>query len=197
VKQSDRAAATRNAILAAAREVFTTAGFADANIADVVSRAGASVGSLYHHFGGKADLYLALFEDYERRQEARATAAVAQARAGGELSRIELFTVGARAYLRGCWDERELARLFLAGGGPAGSELLGRKRFHEWARLNEKLLGGYDEPGGPSSDALVLVLTTVVAEAGHAVAVCDEETKAMAFAEDVLTLIGRMARVPA
>src|SRR5206468_1797434 len=34
VKQSDRAAATRNAILTAAQEVFTTAGFSDANIAD-------------------------------------------------------------------------------------------------------------------------------------------------------------------
>jgi AcrR family transcriptional regulator len=194
VKQSDRAAATRHAILDAARDVFTTAGFSDANIADVVSRAGASVGSLYHHFGGKADLYLALFEDYEQRQEQRATAAVAQARAGGEASPMDLFVVGARAYLRGCWDERELARLFLAGGGPAGSELLGRKRFHEWARLNERLLGSYEEPGGPSSDALVLVLTTVVAEAGHEVAVCDHEAKATAFAEDVLTLIGRMAR---
>jgi AcrR family transcriptional regulator len=197
VKQSDRAAGTRNAILCAAQEVFTSAGFSDANIADVVSRAGASVGSLYHHFGGKADLYLALFEDYETRQEQRATAAVAQARAGGGASPVELFIVGARAYLRGCWEERELARLFLAGGGPAGSELLGRKRFHQWARLNERLLGSYEEQGGPSSDALVLVLTTVVAEAGHEVAVCDEEEKALAFAEDVLTLIGRMAKVPA
>jgi hypothetical protein len=107
-----------------------------------------------------------------------------------------LFIVGAKAYLRGCWEDRELARLFLAGGGPAGSELLGRKRFREWARINERLLGGYDEPGGPSSEALVLVLTTVVAEAGHEVAVCDEEEKAMAFAGDVLTLIGRMAKVP-
>lgn len=193
MKQSDRAAATRNAILGAAREVFTAAGFSDANIADVVSRAGASVGSLYHHFGGKADLYLALFEDYESRQEQRATAAVAQARASGDAAPIELFVVGARAYLRGCWEERELARLFLAGGGPAGAELLGRKRFHEWARLNEKLLGTGDEPGGPSSEALVLVLTTVVAEAGHEVAVRDEEGSAMALAEDVLTLIGRMA----
>lgn len=195
MKQSDRAAATRGAILDAAREVFTTAGFNDANIADVVSRAGASVGSLYHHFGGKADLYLALFEDYEQRQEQRATAAVAAARVGGELSPTELFVVGARAYLRGCWEERELARLFLAGGGPAGAELLGRKRFHEWARINERLLGGYDEPGGPSAEALVLVLTTVVAQAGHEVAVRDDEEAATSFAEDVLTLIGRLARV--
>jgi AcrR family transcriptional regulator len=194
VKQSDRAAATRGAILSAAQEVFSTAGFSDANIADVVSRAGASVGSLYHHFGGKADLYLALFEDYETRQEQRATAAVARARAGGEAGPMDLFIVGARAYLRGCWEERELARLFLAGGGPAGAELLGRKRFHEWARLNERLLGGYDEPGGPSPEALVLVLTTVVAEAGHEVAVRDDEDAATELAEDVLTLIARMAR---
>jgi AcrR family transcriptional regulator len=197
VKQSDRAAATRGALLDAAREVFTAAGFADANIADVVTRAGASVGSLYHHFGGKADLYLALFEDYEQRQEQRATAAVRAARDAGETSPVALFITGARAYLRGCWEERELARLFLAGGGPAGAELLGRKRFHEWARLNEKLLGSYEDAGAPSSDALVLVLTTVVAEAGHEVAVCDDEGKAMRFAEDVLTLIGRMARVSA
>lgn len=193
MKQSDRAAATRSALLAAARDVFTTAGFAEANIADVVHRAGASVGSLYHHFGGKADLYLALFEDYQRRQEARATAAVAEARAGGYASPLELFVIGARAYLRGCWEDRELARLFLAGGGPAGAELLARKRLHEWARLNERLLGAYDEPEGPSAEALALVLTTVVAEAGHSVAVCDDEAAAMTLAEDVLTLIGRLA----
>src|SRR4051812_343679 len=174
---SGRAQATRASLLAAARQVFSESGFAEANIADVVTRAGASVGSLYHHFGGKADLYLALFEDYEQRQEQRATASVRAARDRGDTSPVELFIVGARAYLRGCWDERELARLFLAGGGPAGAELLGRKRFHEWARLNERLLGSYEDPGGPSPDALVLVLTTVVAEAGHEVAVCDEEAK--------------------
>src|SRR3954466_14699362 len=67
-----RAQATRATLLAAARDVFAESGFAEANIADVVGRAGASVGSLYHHFGGKADLYLALFEDYQSRQEERA-----------------------------------------------------------------------------------------------------------------------------
>src|SRR3954452_20074313 len=78
-----RAQATRTSLLAAAREVFSESGFAEANIADVVARAGASVGSLYHHFGGKADLYLALFEDYQSRQEDRAAAAVREARAQG------------------------------------------------------------------------------------------------------------------
>src|SRR4051812_46195516 len=75
------ARATRTALLAAARDAFAAGGFADANITDVVARAGASVGSLYHHFGGKADLYLALFEDYQVRQEQRAADAVRKARA--------------------------------------------------------------------------------------------------------------------
>src|SRR5947209_10798586 len=119
-----RAQATRASLLAAARQVFSESGFAEANIADVVSRAGASVGSLYHHFGGKADLYLALFEDYQSRQEGRAAAAVRAARSQGETDPFRAFLVGSEAYLRGCWEERQLARLFLDGGGPAGFELI-------------------------------------------------------------------------
>src|SRR3954464_11321413 len=128
-----RAQATRATLLSAARDVFAESGFAEANIADVVARAGASVGSLYHHFGGKADLYLALFEDYQSRQEERAAAAVREARADGVGDPAELFLVGSRAYLRGCWDERGLARLFLAG---AGFELIARRRYREWIRVN-------------------------------------------------------------
>ncbi len=60
-----RTAETRRGMLAAAREVFTERGFADASVADVVERAGSSVGSLYHHFGGKAELFLALWEDHQ------------------------------------------------------------------------------------------------------------------------------------
>ena len=114
-----RAAATRSTLLTAAREVFTGSGYDQTSVAEVVGRAVASVGSLYHHFGGKADLYLALFEDYCLRQEARAAGAVRAAREQGADDPFALFTAGARAYLDGCWVERDLARLFLAGGGPA------------------------------------------------------------------------------
>ncbi|MFL6139481.1 MAG: TetR/AcrR family transcriptional regulator [Frankiaceae bacterium] len=190
-RSSERAATTRRALLAAAREVFTAAGFAEANIADVVARAGASVGSLYHHFGGKADLYLALFEDYQARQEERAVEAVRTARDAGEHDPVRLFVAGARAYLAGCWQERDVARLFLAGGGPPGFELVARKRYREWTRRNEKLLRAEEEPFG---EALVLVLTTVAAEAGHEVAVCEDEARAAMLAEEVLALIVRISR---
>jgi len=188
-----RAAATRSTLLSAARDVFGSSGFAEASIADVVGRAGASVGSLYHHFGGKGDLYLAMFEDHAVRQEERAAAAVRAARAAGETDPVRLFVAGSRAYLHGCWAERDLARLFLAGGGPPGFELAARRRYREWTRRNATLLkAGPGDPGEPWGDALVLVLTTVVSEAGHEVAVCDDEASAQRLAADVLTLIARI-----
>lgn len=188
-RMSERALVTRQAILEAAREVFTIAGFSDANIADVVAKAGASVGSLYHHFGGKADLYLALFEEYQGRQEGRAAAAVAAAKDAGESDRIARFVAGARAYLQGCWVERELTRLFLTGGGPPGFELVARRRYRDWTRLNEILLLA---DGEPENEALVLVLTAVVSEAGSEVAVAESAEHATRLAESVLALIARI-----
>lgn len=192
-----RAAATRGSLVSAAREVFTASGFAEASIADVVAKAGASVGSLYHHFGGKAELYLALFEDYQRRQEDRAATAVRSARAGGETDPVALFVAGSRGYLDGCWEERDLARLFLAGGGPPGFELVARRRYREWTRRNATLLRtGPEDVSEPWGDALVLVLTTVVSEAGHEVAVCEDAPAAGRLAGDVLALISRIGTGP-
>ena len=190
VRTTGRAATTRGGLLDAARAVFSASGFAEASIADVVTRAGASVGSLYHHFGGKAELYLALFEDYQQRQEARAAAAVRESRLQFESDPVCLFVAGSRAYLDGCWQERDLARLFLAGGGPPGFELVARRRYREWTARNAALLRV--DSGEPWGDALVLVLTTVISEAGHEVAVCDNEQAAQALAGEVLALIARI-----
>jgi AcrR family transcriptional regulator len=189
-----RAATTRSALLGAAREVFCASGFAEASIAEVVAGARASVGSLYHHFGGKAELYLALFEDYQQRQEARTVEAVRTAVAEGESDPVALFVAGSRAYLHGCWTERDLARLFLAGGGPPGFELVARRRYREWTRRNATLLASGPDDVEPWGDALVLVLTTVISEAGHEVAVCEDEPSAHRLAGDVLELIGRIGR---
>lgn len=186
-----RAAVTRAALLAAAREVFAAAGYSDANITEVVTRAGASVGSLYHHFGGKADLYLALFEDYQRRQEERAAAGVRSARARGVADPISLFCAGARGYLQGCWAERDLARLFLAGGGPPGFELVARRRYREWTARGAHLLRPENQSLG---ETLVLVLTTVVGEAGHETAIQETAGAARRLADEVLELIMRIGR---
>jgi AcrR family transcriptional regulator len=186
-----RAQETRATLLAAARETFAASGFADANIADVVARAGASVGSLYHHFGGKADLYLALFEDFQRRQEARAADAVRRSRAEGVIDPLQLFLVGASAYLRGCWEERDVARVFLDGGGPPGFELIARRRYREWIQVNASLLHAEDQPLG---ETLVILLTSVVNEAGREVALQESVEQATRLGEEFVELLSRIGR---
>src|SRR5580700_8325297 len=107
-----RTANTQRALLDAAREVFTSRGFSEASIADVVERAGSSVGSLYHHFGGKSELFLALWHEHQLAHEQAASEAVARLREAGETDTTELFCAGARAFLEGSWLRRDLALLF-------------------------------------------------------------------------------------
>jgi AcrR family transcriptional regulator len=162
-----RTAETQRALLDAAREVFTEQGFADASIADVVERAGSSVGSLYHHFGGKAELFIALWQDYQHAQEEAASAAVAQARAAGLTDPFELFSAGARAFLEGSWQRRDLATLFFAGDGPPGFEVMRRRRGREWIGQNDALLRLSDT----SFDRLyAVILTSLIGEGGREVA---------------------------
>jgi AcrR family transcriptional regulator len=184
-----RATTTKAQLLDAAREIFTTAGYADANVADIVERAGSSVGSLYHHFGGKSDLYIALYDDYQSRQRHRSAKAFRLALAAGENDAMRLFVIGTRAYLEGCWEERELARLFLSGGGPPGFELLTRRGFRHWLTANSELLS---EQARPLSDTLVLVLTTIATEAGREVAVRSTRAQARRFIDEICELIGRL-----
>jgi len=123
-RASERGAATRTALLAAAREVFTTEGYAQAGVTDIVNKAGASVGSLYHHFSGKADLFLTLFEELNNEHAERTRVAVRRARDAGVTDPKQLFLVGAREYLAVCVEQRELFRLFTSGDGPPGFDLV-------------------------------------------------------------------------
>ena len=131
---------TQRALLDAARAVFAEQGFSSASIADVVERAGSSVGSLYHHFGGKSELFLALWQEHQAAHEKASSEAVAQARRAGETDPTALFCVGARAFLEGSWQRRDLAMLFVSGDGPPGFELMKRRREHEWISQNDALL---------------------------------------------------------
>jgi AcrR family transcriptional regulator len=61
-KRVAQGTATRVALVQAARELFGERGFAATATEDVVTRAGVTKGALYHHFGGKEDLFRAVFE---------------------------------------------------------------------------------------------------------------------------------------
>ena len=187
-----RAQDTRSGLLRAAHEIFTEVGFTQANVADVVARASSSVGSMYHHFGGKADLYTALYEDYEHRQQSRAEGAVRRARGAGVQDPIRLFAAGARAYLMGAWQERDLARMFLSGDNPPGFDLTVRSGLITWLGGSAGTFGDGD-PAAASARAYALVLTTAIGAGARAVTAETEEVQATALADEVITLIERLA----
>lgn len=60
--RAEQGAATRAALVAAARELFGRKGFGDASLDEIVAQAGVTKGALYHHFAGKEDLFSAVYE---------------------------------------------------------------------------------------------------------------------------------------
>ena len=187
--QWSRTAQTQRALLDAARDVFTRQGFAEASIADVVERAGSSVGSLYHHFGGKSELFLALWQEHQAAYEAAASAAVAQARQYGVSDPAELFAMGARAVLEGSWQRRDLAMLFSTGDGPPGFEVMRRHRGHEWIRQNDALLRLPDT----SPDRLYAsILTSLIGDGAREVATARTRAQAMKIIDAVIEYARRL-----
>lgn len=69
VPRATATAERRDAILAAALDCFTKKGFAATSIEDVRSESGASVGSIYHHFGSKEELAAGIHIEGVRRYQ--------------------------------------------------------------------------------------------------------------------------------
>jgi AcrR family transcriptional regulator len=109
--------ATQQRILDAATEVFAARGFTAATMADIVDHSGASIGSIYHHFGGKKELFLAIFERLAAVIDRQIDAVADKS---GELYGQLAFEANARAYLNAIWANRRAA-MVLATRLPAST----------------------------------------------------------------------------
>jgi len=63
--QVERSAATRSALVAAARRLFAVDGYAAVGTEAIVQEAGVSRGALYHQFADKAELFAAVVDEIE------------------------------------------------------------------------------------------------------------------------------------
>jgi AcrR family transcriptional regulator len=188
-RASERGAATRSALLAAARVVFISQGYAQAGVTDIVAQAGASVGSLYHHYTGKADLYLALFDELHRNNAERTRSAVRRAREAGVADPMQLFLVGARAYLDASIEERELSALFGAGDGPPGFELVWQRRLSDWVAKNTEF---FARGGEPFDEAVAIVMTGALMLAIAEAARAPDSARARQIADGVISVLSRL-----
>ena len=96
---AERSAATRAALIAVARELFTERGYVEVGTEEIVRRANVTRGALYHHFSGKRDLFRAVHEQVEQDM----VEAIAGA-AGDEERPVELLLAAARHFLELCMD---------------------------------------------------------------------------------------------
>ncbi len=75
--RAEKQARTRTELLDTAAKVFARRGYKGASVEEIAEEAGYSHGAVYSNFDGKADLFLAVLEEYmaERAQELAATQA--------------------------------------------------------------------------------------------------------------------------
>jgi AcrR family transcriptional regulator len=183
--------ATQERILDAAIEVFATRGFTAATVADVVAGSGTSVGSIYHHFGGKNELFLAIFERMAGAVDGRIQEAMRQAglEAGGAADARRTFELHVRAYLEAMWENRRLARVLTSGDAPPGFEVTRRDRmqaaFRSWMAVLEldKSVRG---------QLLSRILVATMAESSLMVAECENPDDVPAITDATIEWIDRL-----
>ena len=126
--QQERTEATREALIAAARRLFTERGYENVGTEEIVRAAGVTRGALYHHFGDKATLLDAVYA----RIEAESTERVARVVLGSELhSPLAAMKAGIAAFLEEC-TQPELRQIALHDA-PA---VLGWERWREVGAAN-------------------------------------------------------------
>jgi len=126
--QAERSEATRGALMAAGRRLFAEHGYDEVSAEQIVRAAGVTRGALYHHFGGKAELLDAVYDQLEREMTER----IARVVLGSELeSPMEAMRAGISAFLEEC-AQPEVRQIVLTDA-PA---VLGWERWREIAAAN-------------------------------------------------------------
>jgi len=97
--RAEQVAATRDAIVAAARRRFGRDGYAGTSIDAVAKDARLTKGAVYHHFSSKRDLFAAVYAVVERDAQRRAGSAPI-----GDGTVLDVIAHGANAYLDAVLD---------------------------------------------------------------------------------------------
>lgn len=120
----EQAAETREALLTAARKLFTEQGFAGTSVTAVAAEAGTTKGALFHYFSSKEDLFLEVWTALQLEMDTAARDAAAAARSREDP--YAAFLAGCRTYLD--WAMRPDYQAIVLIDGPS---ILGMARWHE------------------------------------------------------------------
>ena len=162
--QAERSAATRQRLLEAAVAVFAEDGYRTATIERICRRARANIAAAHYHFGGKADLYAAVFE-YAEQQRALHEHPLPDGHGAPPEERLRAYVTAFLSRLldpnRPAWMARLLAREMIEPT-PALDRLVRRR-----VRANHELLAAIiRELFGPTAtdDAVRFCTISVIAQ---------------------------------
>lgn len=174
----------REAIVAAARELFAERGFEETTTEAILERSDVSKGAMYHHFPGKLDLFEAVYVQVEDESVARLVD-----RARGDTP-LEIIRTGSHGYLAESAGDSDFVRIGLTQARP----VLGYERWRELAAARgvgvvEALIRAAIDAGQLTSvdpAAAASLWTAVLIEGGLMVATADDKERAQAEAGEVL-----------
>jgi AcrR family transcriptional regulator len=135
--QADRTASTRAALIAGARALFADRGYADVSTPELASAAGVTRGALYHQFGDKEGLFLAVVNAVEADVTARLGAQVA---ASGATDPASALHAAVDAWLDACEDPEVRRVLLVEAPAVLGWEALRDVALDHGLGLTEALL---------------------------------------------------------
>jgi AcrR family transcriptional regulator len=192
--KAEQADATRTALGAAARQLFTERGYAATSTTEIVERAGVTRGALYHHFAAKEDLFRAVFEQLED----EVTRHVAK-EALTSADPLEQLRRGTRAYLDACIDPAVQRVVLLEGPSVLG--------WQTWQEIEQRygyglVVAGVEAAIGAGLIAaqpvepLAHVLFGALTEAGMVVARADDPGVARADMEAAMDRLLDGLRAP-
>ncbi len=175
----------RDALLAAALELFMERDYDQVSTQEILDRSGVSRGALYYHFENKLRLFRAVFEMSERRVIDRIAA-----QAPSDLTPFETLVFLAKGYLRAAESDEELRRIGLG----QSRAVLGWEGWREacadlglgaaLAGVKAAVEAGELPPRDP--EAMAIVLLGAMIEAGMLILVAEDRAAAREKSEEVV-----------
>jgi len=184
--QEERSAATREALIVAARRLWGERGYAEVGTPEIATSAGVTRGAMYHQFADKAALFLAVVEVVEQDVMARMGAMVATS---GATSPADAIRAAVDAWLEVSGDP-EVRQLVLLDA----PSVLGWAGFRDVAQryslgMTEQLLSEAMKAGQLARQparALAHVLIGALDEAAMLIATADDPKKTRRETRQVL-----------
>ncbi len=183
-RREAEARATREALIDAARDLFTDRGYSGVGTEEIVTRAKVTRGALYHHFTDKRDLFRAVFEVVEEDLMKRIGATMESAK-----DPYELMLSGMRAFLDAC-EEPAVKQISLTDA-PA---VLGWEEWREIDNLHglgltRAALDGAVEAGvirPIATEPMAHLFVAALSEAAFVIAHAEHPRRARAEVEEAL-----------